>query len=132
MLGLVQYVYVMARRELVRVALRVRMDLSVGPEWTKWALDRGSGGSWFPNPYWSSNCWDSEQIQQMRQRLLTAQSQQESYADRRRSELEFQVDDLVLLKASLWRGVIRFKKWGKLGFRYIGPFHVIAGVGRVA
>ena len=55
MLGLVQYVYVMARGELVRVALRVRMDLSVSPEWTKWALDRGSGGSWFPNPYGSSD-----------------------------------------------------------------------------
>ena len=50
-LGLVQYVYVMARGEPVRVALRVRMDLSVGPEWAKWALDRGSGGSGFPNPY---------------------------------------------------------------------------------
>ena len=50
--GLVQQVYVIARGELVRVALRVRMGLSVGPEWTKWALDRGSGGSWFPNPYW--------------------------------------------------------------------------------
>ena len=56
MLGLVQHVYVIARGELVRVALRVRMGLSVGPEWTKWALDRGSGGSWFPNPYGSSDC----------------------------------------------------------------------------
>ena len=46
-LELVQHVYVIARGELVRVALRVRMGLSVGPEWTKWALDRGSGGSWF-------------------------------------------------------------------------------------
>ena len=61
MLGLVQHVYVMARGELVRVTLRVGMDLSVGPGWTKWALDRGSGGSWFPNPYWSSDCWDLEQ-----------------------------------------------------------------------
>ena len=39
------------KRELVRVGLRGRMDLSVGPEWAKWALDRGSGGSGFPNPY---------------------------------------------------------------------------------
>ena len=39
------------KRELVRVDLRGRMDLSVGPEWAKWALDRGSGGSGFPNPY---------------------------------------------------------------------------------
>ena len=74
----------------------------------------------------------SEQIQQVRQRLLTAQSRQKSYADRRRSELEFQVGDLVLLKVSPWKGVIRFRKRGKLGPRYIGPFCVIARVGRVA
>ncbi|CAH1421078.1 unnamed protein product [Lactuca virosa] len=40
----------------------------------------------------------TEQIQQVRQRLLTAQSRQKSYADRRRAELEFQVGDFVLLK----------------------------------
>ena len=74
----------------------------------------------------------NEQIQQVRQRLLTAQSRQKSYADRRRSELEFQVGDLVLLKVSPWKGVIRFRKRGKLGPRYIGPFRVIARVGRVA
>ena len=56
----------------------------------------------------------TEQIQQVRQRLLTAQSRQKSYADRRRSELEFQVGDLVLLKVSPWKGVIRFRKRGKL------------------
>ena len=55
MLGLVQHVYVIARGELVRVALRVRMGLSVVPEGIKWALDWGSGGSWFPNPYRSSD-----------------------------------------------------------------------------
>ena len=64
----------------------------------------------------------SEQIQQVRQRLLTAQSRQKSYADRCRSELEFQVGDFVLLKVSPWKRVIRFKKRGKLGPRYIGPF----------
>ena len=74
----------------------------------------------------------TEQIQQIRQRLLTAQSRQESYADRRRSELEFQVGDFVLLKVSPWREVIRFRKKGKLGPRYIELFHVIAGVDRVA
>ena len=42
----------------------------------------------------------TEQIQRVRQRLLTAQSRQKSYADRRRSELEFQVGDYVLLKVS--------------------------------
>ena len=74
----------------------------------------------------------TEQIQQVRQRLLTAQSRQKSYADRRRSELEFQVGDFVLLKVSPWKGVIRFRKRGKLGPRYIGPFRVTARVGRVA
>ena len=74
----------------------------------------------------------TEQIQQVRQRLLTAQSRQKSYADRRRSELEFQVGDLVLLKVSPWKGVIRFRKRGKLGPQYIGPFRVIARIGRVA
>ena len=74
----------------------------------------------------------SEQIQQVRQRLLTAQSRQKSYADRRRSELEFQVGDFVLLKVSPWKGVIRFRNRGKLGPQYIGPFRVIARVGRVA
>ena len=74
----------------------------------------------------------SEQIHHVRQRLLTAQSRQKSYADRRRSELEFLIGDFVLLKVFPWKGVIRFRKRGRLGPRYIGPFRVIARVGRVA
>ena len=49
-------------------------------------------------------------IKQVRQRLLTAYSRQKSYANRRRSELEFQVGDLVLLKVSPWKGVTHFRK----------------------
>ena len=74
----------------------------------------------------------TELIQQVRSRLQTAQSRQKSYADRRRSDLEFQVGDMVLLKVSPWKGVIRFRKRGKLGPRFIGPFRVLARVGRVA
>ena len=40
--------------------------------------------------------------------------------------------DDVLLKVSPWKGVIRFRKRGKLGPRFIGPFKVIAQVGKVA
>ncbi|KAI3768718.1 hypothetical protein L2E82_19548 [Cichorium intybus] len=57
----------------------------------------------------------TELIQKVRERLLTAQSRQKSYADRRRSDLEFQVGDYVLLKVSPWKGVIRFRKREKLG-----------------
>ncbi|KAI3679919.1 hypothetical protein L2E82_50899 [Cichorium intybus] len=64
----------------------------------------------------------TELIQKVRERLLTAQSRQKSYVDRRRSDLEFQVGDYVLLKVSPWKGVIRFRKRGKLGPRYIGPY----------
>ena len=56
----------------------------------------------------------TKMIQQIRQRLQTAQNRQKSYADRRRSELEFQAGDMVLLKVSPWKGVIRFRKRGKL------------------
>ncbi|KAL4561750.1 hypothetical protein LXL04_033924 [Taraxacum kok-saghyz] len=73
-----------------------------------------------------------EMIQMVRDRLVTAQSRQKSYTDKRRSDLEFQVGDRVLLKVSPWKGVIRFRKRGKLGPRYIGPYRVIARVGRVA
>ena len=73
-----------------------------------------------------------EMVQMVRERLITAQSRQKSYADKRRSDLEFQVGDYVLLKVSPWKGVIRFRKWGKLGPRYIGPYQVIARIGKVA
>ncbi|KAJ9552733.1 hypothetical protein OSB04_016778 [Centaurea solstitialis] len=74
----------------------------------------------------------TEQIQRIRERLRTAHSRQKSYADRRRSDLEFEVGDRVPLKVSLWKGVIRFRNRGKLGPRFIGPFTVLARVGKVA
>ena len=55
-----------------------------------------------------------------------AQSRQKSYADRWRSELEFQVEDLVLLKVSPRKGVIRFRKRRNLGPTFISPFRVLA------
>ena len=63
-------------------------------------------------------------IQQVHDRLWVAQSHQKSYADRRQSDLEFQVGDFVLLKVSPWKGVIRFRKRGKLGPWYIGLFRI--------
>ncbi|GJR31661.1 putative reverse transcriptase domain-containing protein [Tanacetum coccineum] len=57
---------------------------------------------------------------------------EKSYADVRRKPLEFQVGDMVMLKVSPWKGVIRFGKRGKLNPRNIGPFKVLAKVGTIA
>ena len=63
----------------------------------------------------------SEKVILIRQRLLTAQSRQKSYADRRRRPLEFEVGDHVFLKVMPNRGVVRFNKRGKLSLRFICP-----------
>ena len=55
-----------------------------------------------------------EKVSLIRQRLLTAQSPQKSYADVRRRPLEFEVGDHVSLKVNLKRGVVRFCKQEKL------------------
>ena len=74
----------------------------------------------------------SEKVGLIWQRLFTTQSQQKSYADRRRRPLEFEVGDHVFLKVMPKRGVIRFGKWTKLSSRFIGPFKILERVGTVA
>ncbi|GJW79335.1 putative reverse transcriptase domain-containing protein [Tanacetum coccineum] len=74
----------------------------------------------------------TEKIVQIKERLKTARSRQKSYADKRRKPLEFQVGDRVLLKVSLWKGVVRFGKKGKLAPRYVGPFEIVERVGPMA
>ena len=68
----------------------------------------------------------------IRKRLLTAQSRQKSYADKRRRPLEFEAGDHVFLKVMPEKGVVRFGKQGKLSPRFIGPFEVLERVGAVA
>ncbi|GJV06560.1 putative reverse transcriptase domain-containing protein [Tanacetum coccineum] len=53
-------------------------------------------------------------------------------ADWKRKPMEFEVGDRVMLKVSPWKGVVRFGKRGKLNPRYVGPFKVLAKVGKVA
>ncbi|GKA51955.1 putative reverse transcriptase domain-containing protein [Tanacetum coccineum] len=72
-----------------------------------------------------------EKIVQIKNHLLTARSCQKSYANRRSKPLEFEIGDMVLLKVSPWKGVVRFGKRGKLSLRYIGPFKILARVGPV-
>lgn len=52
------------------------------------------------------------------ERLFIAQSRQESYEDRKVHDMEFMLDDQVLLKVSHMKGVIWFGKKGKLSPRY--------------
>ena len=75
---------------------------------------------------------NTKKIKLIRQRLVTAQSRQKSYADQRRRPLEFNVGDHVFLKVQPRRGVIRFGMKGKLSPRYIGPFEILQRIGDVA
>ncbi|GKC80535.1 putative reverse transcriptase domain-containing protein [Tanacetum coccineum] len=61
-----------------------------------------------------------------------AEDRQKSYPDRKRKPMEFEVGDRVMLKVSPWKGVVQFGKRGKLNPRYVGPFRVLAKVGKVA
>ncbi|GKC52050.1 putative reverse transcriptase domain-containing protein [Tanacetum coccineum] len=62
----------------------------------------------------------------------TPSGRQKSYADRRFKPLEFEVGDMVLLKVSPWKGIIRIGKRGKLSPRYTGLFEILARVGPLA
>ena len=74
----------------------------------------------------------SEKVGLIWQRLLTAQSRQKSYAERRHRPLEFKVGDHVFFKVMPKRGVVRFSKRGKLWPRFIRPFKILEKVGTVA
>ncbi|GKC96109.1 putative reverse transcriptase domain-containing protein, partial [Tanacetum coccineum] len=65
-------------------------------------------------------------------RKCRSPDRQKSYANLKRKPMEFKVGDMVMLKVSPWKGVVRFIKRGKLNPRYVGPFKVLAKVGDVA
>ncbi|WVZ97180.1 LOW QUALITY PROTEIN: hypothetical protein U9M48_042735 [Paspalum notatum var. saurae] len=66
---------------------------------------------------------DAEQQLRIVQKNL--RSRQRSYADVRRRDLSFKVDDHVYLKVSPMRGIRRFNMKGKLVPRYIEPFKIL-------
>ncbi|KAD4180330.1 hypothetical protein E3N88_28921 [Mikania micrantha] len=74
----------------------------------------------------------NERIDQILVHLKAAQDRQNSYVDKHRRTIGFQVGDLVLLKVSPRKGVICFRKREKLSPRFIRPFRIIARIGSVA
>ena len=66
-----------------------------------------------------------DKVEDIRDRLKIAQNRQKSYADNRCRDLEFEVGDMVFLKISPWKGVLRFGKRGKLSPLYIGPYRIV-------
>ena len=64
-------------------------------------------------------------VKKIQARMETAQIRQKSYVDKRRRPLKFKVGDSVFLKVAPFKGVIRFRKRGKLNPRYIRPYEVL-------
>jgi hypothetical protein len=50
-----------------------------------------------------------KQVQMIRENLKVTQSQQKSYADKKRRDLSFEIGDFVYLKVSPTRGTQRLK-----------------------
>nr|GEW38927.1 retrotransposon protein, putative, Ty3-gypsy subclass [Tanacetum cinerariifolium] len=74
----------------------------------------------------------TEKIVKIRQHLQAVRDQQSSYANIRRKPLEFRAGDYVMLKISPRKGIIRFRKRGKLNPWYIGPFKILNRIGPMA
>ena len=50
----------------------------------------------------------------------------------KRRDIEYELGERVFLRVALWKGILRFRKKGKLAPRYIGPYEVIERIGPVA
>jgi hypothetical protein len=93
----------------------------VGMPWAKKAVLR---------PDWVQQA--TKRVAEIRLHMLAAQSRQKSYANSKRSNVEFEVGVELLLRVSPTNGVTRFNIKGKLSLRYIGPFMIVARLGKLA
>jgi translation initiation factor IF-1 len=60
------------------------------------------------------------------ERLKIAQLRKKHYADWKRRQIEYKVGDHVYLKVSPFKGTKIFQEKGKLTYRYVGPFRIVA------
>ena len=68
----------------------------------------------------------------IRERIKVAADKQQSYANLKRKDIQYEIGEKVFLKVSPWKKVMRFGRKGKLSPRFIGPYEVIEIVGPVA
>jgi hypothetical protein len=71
-------------------------------------------------------------VRRIQDNLKAAKSRQETYANKRRRPLEFEVGNHVYLRVSPMKRVKRFGVKGKLAPHYIGPFAILKKCGSVA
>jgi hypothetical protein len=69
-------------------------------------------------------------VRRIQENLKATKLRQESYANKRRRHLQFEVGDHIYLKVSPMKGMKRFGVKGKLSPRYIGPFSILEKCGR--
>jgi hypothetical protein len=73
-----------------------------------------------------------EKVRQIRANLLTTQSRQKSYTNKRRHALELEVGNHMYIRVSPMKGVRRFGIKGKLDPRYIGLYPILEKYGPLA
>ena len=71
-----------------------------------------------------------EKVQVIRQRLKAVSNRQQSYANLKKKDIEYEVGDKVFLKVSPWKKVLIFGKKWKLSSRFI--YEVLERIGPVA
>ncbi|GKC87617.1 putative reverse transcriptase domain-containing protein [Tanacetum coccineum] len=74
----------------------------------------------------------TDKVVVIKEKLQATRDCQKSYADSGRKMTEYEVGESVLLKVSPWKGVMRFRKKGKLAPRYVRPFEILERIGPIA
>ncbi|GJS91362.1 hypothetical protein Tco_0773998 [Tanacetum coccineum] len=74
----------------------------------------------------------TDKVVLVKEKPKAVRDRRKSYVDFRRKPLEFEVRDRALLKVTPWKGVVHFRKKGKLAPRYVGSFEILERIGLVA
>nr|GEX46642.1 hypothetical protein [Tanacetum cinerariifolium] len=74
----------------------------------------------------------TKKISHIKDRLKATRDRQKSYPDKKRKPLEFSMGEYVLLKVSPWKGMVLFRKKGKLAPMFVGSFEITERIGPIA